>query len=176
MARTRPILFSAPMVRAILAGSKTQTRRPVKGTAAEWLYEQTFDPEFVAAEENHLCPYGQPGDQLWVRETWMLDGSTREYVYRADPAAERLLVHWRPSIHMPRAASRLMLVVTGVRIERLHAISEADASAEGVDSRESYRTLWDEINGAGAWDANPWVWVVEFKRAATLPVQWHATA
>lgn len=191
----RPILFSAPMVRAILAGTKTQTRRPLRdGT---W-----FDPTHgvikmapvalaVTGFAPVACPYGQPGDQLWVRETFaegihqMAD--LNHWAYAADLFGEqqRLGDRWKPSIHMPRAASRITLEVVGVRVERLQDISEADAVAEGIErsgecnwrdyldhphndftsARRSYRSLWEQINGPGSWGANPWVWVVEFKRA-----------
>lgn len=169
----RPILFSAPMVRAILAGTKTQTRRVVKpGTPDDW----------------NSCPYGGPNTRLWVRETHMDLGAC--YLYRADASAEqeRALVapgqRWRPSIHMPRAASRITLEVADVRVERLQDISEADAVAEGVPNQTrltgyskdggcqwgpaepvaEYCSLWEQINGPGSWDANPLVWVVKFRR------------
>ena len=196
----RPILFSAPMVRAILAGAKTQTRRAVKfkpwhqiearddGSPWPWMY----DDERVA---DHWvpCPYGQPGDRLWVRETHMDLGAC--YLYRADDSAEqeRALVapgqRWRPAIHMPRAASRITLEITAVRVERLQDISEADAKAEGISEfvggwwcehddaeqiagmtpQEGYAHLWERINGAGSWAENPWVWVVTFQRAGQAP-------
>jgi hypothetical protein len=131
----RPILFSAPMVRAILAGTKTQTRRIVKLKA-------------------HTCPYGQAGDRLWVRETWCHQyphegAPDRKYVYRADgeevygldahghalvTASGKLKAAWIPSIHMPRKASRIMLEVSDVRLQPLHAITESDAIAEGVSA------------------------------------------
>ena len=157
------------------------------------------------------CPYGEPGDRLWVRETWAHENMPHgpyqpgcAVFYRADymddplgPDLERspdgIRRRWIPSIHMPRAACRLELEVTGVRVERLHDISEADAVDEGIrisswakrsmacqgiyecqmpdgkthfndSAYELYRILWDQINGRGAWDANPWVWVIEFKR------------
>jgi hypothetical protein len=178
MSTERQILFSAPMVRAILAGTKTQTRRVVKGWPLELLSTPAnFTPEYVAHPENKACPYGRPGDRLWVRETHMDLGAC--FLYRADPGAEteRALVapgqRWKPAIHMPRAASRVLLDVTEVRVERLQAISRGDAMAEGCpfanmaagpDPRQWYAELCDQINGAGAWDANPWVWVVEFRR------------
>lgn len=225
----RPILFRAPMVRAILAGTKTQTRRVVKlpegaQQVAYWAppggrsREGWADPgvNYWTERGNHLdaCPYGQPGDRLWVRESHLLDppidgtwpsvGDTfaavadiperyrnPSYVlYRAD---EKLTGdwRWRPSIHMPRWASRILLEVTDVRVTRLQDISEAGARAEGAEPircaefapadrdlldlplldpatphRNGFASLWDSINGAGAWEANPWVWAVSFRRMA----------
>ena len=219
--RERPILFSAPMVRAILAGSKTQTRSMVKTDAAD------LAADLAAAH----CPYGQPGDRLWVRETWRIgawhdhrpavaidycDGPRRQWIdvpHTADADGEpfnRLVqqstedaiqtlgqreryawepgqspCRWRPSIHMPRWASRITLAITGVRVERLQNLGAEDALAEGVaqlvrdklpaqqcgeydaidaDPVELYSALWDQLHGEGAWDANPWVWVVEFNQ------------
>lgn len=210
----RPILFSAPMVRAILEGTKTQTRRVVKpqpewdGKWFKWDGHRPGSP-YGACSGNTLnasmmmgwsCPYGQPGDRLWVRETWAhgihamaaVRDQDGPFVYAAtDRDDQRLGDRWRPSIHMPRCASRITLELTGVRVERLWEVSETDAVAEGVasitvsdggasrwvnysrldskgsafgDARSSYRSLWEEINGQGSWDANPWVWVVEFER------------
>lgn len=194
--KDRPILFSAPMVRAILDGTKTQTRRAVKpqptsdvraagailsstSPCAEgtWWWLDSIDiMEANVVGEAFRCPYGQPGDRLWVRETWgPCDGG---FCYRADERdgspAKPDDGRWHPSIHMFRAASRITLEVTGVRVERLQDISEADAIAEGIeradtgipicDAKTWYRVLWEQINGAGSWDAKPWVWVVEFKR------------
>ena len=222
----RPILFSAPMVRALLAGKKTQTRRVVKsvelargGARGVRVAPSTFcyldfdgvpglswrpfggcptvpyPPEKVAA----ASPYGAPGDRLWVRETWALvddrskPATTRSGVlYRATDRRERSFSgseKWRPSIHMPRWASRITLEVTGVRVERLQDISEEDAKAEGaahriapggdlsavfdalpgekavpIGYRAHFRDLWESINGADSWASNPWVWVVSFRR------------
>lgn len=170
--KERPILFSAPMIRALLAGTKTQTRR--------MLNERHLWHFIEGQGDLGICPYGAPGDRLWVRETHMDLGAC--YLYRADGNAEqeRALVapgqRWRPAIHMPRAASRITLEVTGVRVERLQEISDSDAFAEGIQqcsdeglpsdgtARGTYRALWESINGPGSWDANPWVWVVEFRR------------
>lgn len=195
--KERPILFSAPMVRALLDGSKTQTRRIVKGLASEWLSEG-FVPEFVADPANNMCPYGNVGDQLWVRETWqgpLFDSEEHEEQFRADGpeafmkpgfcayrATDKLDaidangkdLGWRPSIHMPRWASRIQLDITNVRIERLQDISEQDAWAEGCMGTDDdvtggksgygeYMELWKSINGEGSWDKNPWVWVISFK-------------
>jgi hypothetical protein len=184
--RELPILFSGAMVRALLDGSKTQTRRVVKGFALDLLQPDNFTPEFVALPENGNSPYGFVGDHLYVRETWAqpaaLDpGPT---VYRSDypacvpagfeniPPADE--VTWKPSIHMPRSLSRITLEVTGVRVERLQDIGEADAWAEGCPEDATwaldwYRSLWDNLNAARGygWDVNPWVWVVEFARATS---------
>lgn len=178
--KERPILFSAPMVRSILSGTKTQTRRMIKGDVKQW-----EDIGLFITENN--CPYGQPGDRLWVREACFTDDARRIAVYVADGTTYVAHYKRRNSIHMPRWASRITLEVTGVRVERLQAISEADAVAEGIeknhngyfwggpheaggrkqhaDPRLSYRDLWDQINGKSApWASNPYVWVVEFKR------------
>lgn len=195
--KERPILFSGAMVRAIRDGRKTQTRRPVKGWALEWLQPGYFTPEYVADPENHACPYGQPGDRLWVREAFMQEPADYCWeasvstpsrpattIYRADsdPRGEAKGCGWKPSIHMPRSACRLELEVTSVRVERLNDCSEKDAIAEGLmpspsgwwsgadgqaapTPQAAYALLWNSINGAGSWDANPWVWVVEFKPA-----------
>jgi len=205
----RPILFSAPMVRALLAGKKTQTRRAIKaaptGSSAYLLglHQPTGMWGIHANVERDdgvwrgRCPYGAPGDRLWVRETFAkIDGQTQPWIetdYRAtytrgDRLGDTLGIkkRWTPAIHMPRAASRITLEVTEIRVERLQNISEADARAEGVnlqprltgyskdggcrwepeDPRTAYCSLWESINGPGSWESNPWVWVVSFKRAA----------
>lgn len=220
----RPILFSAPMVRALLSGEKTQTRRIAKpqpahscryemngaGTHALHLAGPSDAPVCVpvratSADHRLACPY-EAGQSLWVRETWCpgdpwVDTSGYDHDppstirYRADDGAIRYPntsdahaistkgwsapTRWRPAIHMPRWASRITLEVTGVRVERLQAITEADARAEGVDAvsiadvprrgtlhhRDDFAQLWDRINGKrAAWASNPWVWVVSFKR------------
>lgn len=256
--KSRPILFSAPMIRALLAGTKTQTRRIVKlpieiaaepddaasaverndMTCLAWLPEHEGGPGFYGwmteyPEEGSSpirCPFGQPGDRLIVRETWryldwtedglpwveyQADGATRlcergiceewslklmdiwadlsasQNVELDGRAADR---RWRPSIHMPRWASRLTLEITGVRVERVQDITEEGAYREGISREwgdrpikgremellqsdvpidlcggvmspvEAFEALWFRINGPGSWDANPWVWVVEFKR------------
>lgn len=252
--RGRPILFSGPMVRALLAGTKTQTRRVVKcnsqiasvGTAADWNRHKANPamrtPRIILIDDDGSpfsvpCPYGQPGDKLWVRETWGYRGACYDsatpdlqdiYIrYRADDPQPELMraitckrgehdanlpkqrkrrdgedydeyhnylnrywEQWRPAIHLPRWASRITLEITGVRVERLQEISEADAKAEGIGphrkggwwweqppdgiegtnhfgaktARDAYRALWESINGGGSWAANPWVWVVGFER------------
>lgn len=194
--KERPILFSAPMVRALLDGSKTQTRRAAKLTGAGHVKEVGGHRRWHPADENCIaaCPYGQPGDRLWVRETW-IDASSSLHscvIYRADGDDQVCGVPWKPSIFMPRAASRILLEVTAVRIERLHAISEDDALAEGVvkirdachvikgfdydlsglchtNAVTPYAKLWESINGPESWAQNPWVWVIEFKRVQPIP-------
>ena len=205
--KERPILFSAPMVRAILEGRKTVTRREVKKQAALDCLAAGFEPAFLALPGNSdLCPYGKPGDRLWVRETTEVDEETSAVVrlarYSADlepvlyrhPEGDEYdgsVAHWdyprrsRPSIHMQRWACRILLEITDVRVERLQDISEEQAKAEGVrlytdhaelgdwwhvegietysaDPRKSFELLWSSVGGN--WNANPWVWVVEFKR------------
>jgi hypothetical protein len=206
-ARERPILMSGPMVVACLEDRKTRTRRALKvqppaGTVRfdpwldfddEWQYERGrplwASTEADGTRRRYGCPYGKPGDRLWVRETWQdycptWDGAwcgcgseemiraTHRPVYRADnpdPQPTR----WRPAIHMPRWASRITLEITAVRVERLQDISEADALAEGVAlaaydeyATEAFARLWDGINakrGFG-WAMNPYVWVLDFRR------------
>lgn len=198
--KERPILFSAPMVRAILECRKTQTRRVVQSIGNDegfviidygnggWPYRSDDGDstthtikrggKLYLEETPHACPYGQPGDRLWVRETHMLglesDIEVGAVAYKADGYVRGGLGdfegrNWRPSIHMPRWASRILLEITSVRVERLQDISEADAEAEGPpkhfnSSRDNFCALWQEINGDGSWDANPWVWVIEFRQ------------
>jgi hypothetical protein len=148
----RSMSFNDAMVRALVAGTKTQTRR-------------------LAAPAVHLpCRFGQPGDRLWVRERWAMAGDGR-FVYAADDAKPGRRIRWRASYHMPRRASRLTLCITSVRAEKLQDISEADARAEGFagssgeDPREWFRKLWDGINTSpgSRWADDPWVWVIEFE-------------
>lgn len=203
--KERPILFSGSMVRAILEGRKTQTRRVL----------QVQDQQLTLVNDGGVLrkvavgfgegarwlpfKYGQPGDRLWVREThrlfdkvWTPDAMETAVQYRADMrarilsgryvGADEASGNWSPSIFMRRWMSRITLEIAAVRVERLQDISEADAKAEGVtpfpadpegdywtDGKHAtaYHHLWNEINGwdaAGSWDANPWVWVLEFKR------------
>jgi hypothetical protein len=175
--KERGILFSAPMVRALLAGSKTQTRRICKVRDVNGAPLTSYMGDALAALIRQHCLYGQPGDRLWVRETWQRDPlNDGKFLYRATQRCETVFDKWIPSIHMFRYASRITLEVTGVRVERLRDISETDAKAEGTTPsivgddlehlkyRAGYQTLWESINGAGSWAANPWVWVVEFKK------------
>ena len=191
--KERPILFSAPMVRALLNGSKTQTRRAVKPSPVADIrfcggaYIPTNKHGDIAVEAPHIAsfsPYGQPGDRLWVRETF-IDASSALHscvIYRADGDDQACGQSWKPSIFMPRWASRIMLEITDVRVERLQDISAADAQAEGIvpdgdggwhladtrhymgDPISSYASLWEYINGPDSWEANPWVWVIEFRK------------
>lgn len=193
----RPIIFSAPMVRALLAGTKTQTRRILKPqpTGHVWRYGWSKEGGATFSGDNELFTGRIPiwaGDRLWVRETWapltalthndlgpqaIIDGG----FYRADEGTvDGEISKWKPSIFMPRHASRLTLTVTDVKVERLQDISDCsqpnDCIAEGMFSRDflttcsdwmergfssiekcRYRDLWDQINGEGAWQANPWV-------------------
>lgn len=229
--KERPILFSAPMVRAILEGRKTVTRRAVKGfqiptedTAIpigdrqRWSAIGQRDPRYgfcvfgsteaecaKELEQYAPCPYGKRGDRLWVRETFIdlrgtgvehhpdPDGPLQRYAYAADcrpgshsdEARKDFGLKYKPSIHMPRDACRILLEITDVRVERLQDITEEQAKTEGVrlytdhaelgdwwhvegietysaDPRKSFELLWTSVGGN--WNANPWVWVVEFKR------------
>lgn len=225
--KARPILFSAPMVAALLEGRKTQTRRiinpqPPKPSAIRSCnysdstgyqppgsnkkgYELIFDIETGTIKEIKHCPFGVAGDLLWVRETFCLE-STYEYHHLARAPKDRpykivnysdegesfIIPHyratepepnivpydledglddrtrWKPSIFMPRWASRLTLEITNIRAEELCWISEADAMEEGCvaglgGARGEYEKLWNKIHGAGSSDENPWVWVIEFK-------------
>jgi hypothetical protein len=191
--RERPILFQGAMVRALLAGTKTQTRRVVnwKGmepglnlrfsglsavrSGSNWVLSSPTRTSHEYRSVPMPCPYGLPGDRLWVREAWAPNGPRAEdgALYRSDFPEGPLSIKFKPSIHMPRWASRITLEVTEVRVERLQDISRGDAMdegcpfpnmAQGDDPRKWYAELWESINGPGSWDANPWVWVVEFKR------------
>lgn len=215
--KERPILFSGPMVRAILDGRKTQTRRVVTPSRYMLRYTEERHGGFsslaqaneaaASAARSHLAmgnterlPYGHPGDRLYVRETHALvprtayaqsDGVQQTLnpldnhdaaIYREGWERSQGGLRWRPSIHMPRWASRITLEVTAVRVERVQEITAADCIAEGIPSRGvdrdgaciasaimyigDYETLWNRLNakrGYG-WDVNPWVWVIEFKR------------
>lgn len=204
--RERPILYSGPMVRAILEDRKTMTRRIMKPQPHAGVRSSPFVPSGI--EDGHgrevRCPYGEPGDRLWVRESFwgcdlpgygdqpcvVYDDEWRGKEYRAaEPRPWARKFGRIPSIHMPRDCSRITLEIVRVRVERLNDISEADAQAEGADAlnfdncgaaelalldmplmdvgtpyRNGFAFLWECINGAGSWAANPWVWAVEFRR------------
>ena len=177
MSKERPILFSGPMVRAILEGRKTQTRRVVRLPKDASPYAELHHIDLlgnaVFTDGSVVRAFAQAGTRLWVRETW--SGTGMDVVYKSDDLSSwRQLSPWRPSIHMPRWASRITLEVTGVRVERLQDISEEDAKAEGVtlkgtsrydgEARDAFESLWCSINGAESWDANPWVWCVSFRK------------
>jgi hypothetical protein len=159
------------MVQGIPERRKTQTRRLVKGEALD-LLEEGFLPDFICNPLMGYSQYGYPGDVLWVREKFIHvpNAIIRPYYYAADQDEIMLASYkWKPSIHMPRAAARFFLKITNLRIERLNDITEEDAVAEGYESDgdESakiwFSMLWDKINGSGAWNANPWVWVIDFE-------------
>jgi hypothetical protein len=201
--KERPILFSGPMVRAILDGSKTQTRRIVKPSCVIIVDAGGYHWPFkTAGRFSHAidCPFGRPGDRLWVRETFCMAGEHGSYdAAPADgrprwpdslPTIHRCFYRateqgvdfdhgegWKPSIHMPRWASRITLEIVSIRVERLHEITRGDCMAEGCPfpniARETspqqwFADLWKTINTkpGKTWDDNPWVWVIEFKRVA----------
>lgn len=208
MSKERPILFNAPMVRALLDGSKTQTRRVMKPQPEpvphrpgdyQWpcnAFQSMVSVADTRAPDAHgmagdACPHGGHGDRLWVRETWAphpdFPETVHRAVYRADRECEYDVERWRPSIHMPRWAGRILLEIVSVRIERLQDISDADIEAEGIDmdalaeAQDRYdaiakdgnasghatlRTAWRELweSTGGDWDANPWCWAITFKR------------
>ncbi|NAP01990.1 hypothetical protein B1F73_15070 [Pseudomonas syringae] len=205
-AKERPILFSAPMVRAILEGRKTVTRRACKPQPSPNAHTTSAEGSpmtswWETGKDIVRCPYGQPGDRLWVREAWQADAQVNDVAprelshgepiqYPADGASRQTGCSMitpgktRPSIHMPRWVSRILLEITDVRVERLQEISRSDIRAEGLECppelasddvspnyRDWYpaawRELWESINGADSWNSNPWVWVVEFKRVRT---------
>ncbi|HDU4011297.1 TPA: hypothetical protein RFM91_002062 [Klebsiella variicola] len=205
--KERGMIFNAEMVRAILDGRKTQTRRPIKWKqtrfteigeredGSKWPWSEDAEHAF---DFWHPCPFGSVGDRIWVRETFqgplfdfdLMDSYCKDptpfekpefCVYKADgvPAPEfydaddELHCCWRPSIHMPRWASRILLEITGVRVERLKSISDGDAIREGCSTADMksgdcvadvFARLWASIYGSDSWNANPWVWVIEFKR------------
>ena len=219
----RGMIFNAEMVRALLSGRKTQTRRIIKpqpeatlsgSLSGKWLSRPLNGLLLPKIEDIAIhCPFGVVGDRIWVRETFqgplfdydLMDSYCKDptpvekpefCVYKADgvPAPEfydaddELHCCWRPSIHMPRWASRILLEITNVRVERLNAINEHDAQAEGVaklrggfwkhyqpgwtqhqlSARGSFVTLWKSIYGDESWNSNPWVWVIKFKRIEVL--------
>ncbi|EOG5572954.1 hypothetical protein ACLE2H_001173 [Klebsiella pneumoniae] len=232
--KERGMIFNGEMVRAILDGRKTQTRRIMAPQPADDIERCIFpNPEAIGWKSSlrhkhgsttaHFCHYGKPGDRIWVRETWgvvshafsddglMIDwvpdrpataihempfgngyysgyaiyAADGDFTWGDDDGYEDGRSCWKPSIHMPRAASRILLEITDVRVERLNAISEEDARAEGIidggclncgepepcgcanpepDATDAFAYLWQSIYGQESWNANPWVWVIEFKR------------
>lgn len=221
--KERPVIFNGEMVRAILDGRKTQTRRVMKVQPSEHFHPMNMSLELdysarwytpgvvdkdgylqpaknqifgVAGEdEGYACPFVAVGERLWVRETFMdltgtgieaTTGKFEGFAYRADTPAgsygdevrKEYGLKWTPSLHMPRKACRILLEITAVRVERLNDISHEDAKAEGccygrgggvpdfaVTPADHFPTLWASIYGVDSWSANPWVWVIEFKRA-----------
>ncbi|EPH3083548.1 ASCH domain-containing protein [Klebsiella pneumoniae] len=198
--KERGMIFNGEMVRAILDGRKTQTRRIMAPQPADDIERCIFpNPEAIGWKSSlrhkhgsttaHFCPHGKPGDLIWVRETWArynIDQNSHDIAYRATtPADWPEEGRWRPSIHMPRWASRILLEITDVRVERLNAISEEDARAEGIidggclncgepepcgcanpepDATDAFAYLWQSIYGQESWNDNPWVWVISFER------------
>jgi hypothetical protein len=194
--KARPILFSGPMIRALLEGRKTQTRRVVTqrlnpheflggigddvNDPANWGCESQHRPSTYVTLHRQRCPYGKPGDLLWVRETWISGydffGPEKTF-YRADHQdCQRCATGehaWKPSIHMFRRASRLTLEITDVRVERLQDMPLSDYEAEGIvlndeaiptnEAVARFSDLWQSINGKGSWDVNPFVWALTFR-------------
>ena len=184
----KPIIFSTPMVQAILDGRKTQTRRVIKdkditnnfdidvdGSVYGYINPETGDSYPPTA----IAKY-QVGDILWVRETWGKD-ENGEYVYRTnygtteDDSFPPSVFKWKPSIHMPREAARIFLKVTNIRVERLQDISEDEAIKEGAkaygpnncsgtSARIAFAEIWDKTTTEHEWRTNPWVWVIEFEK------------
>lgn len=194
--KERGMIFNGEMVRAILDGRKTQTRRIMKNQPAG---DYPDTPALIRSVGGGFqwyghygesgifnCPFGAVGDRIWVRETWNKYGGL--LTYRADydwiedmkkeMACHESYPKWHPSIHMPRWASRITLEITGVRVERLNDISECDAKAEGAPTEccvigdkhfLGFRSLWKSIYGDESWRSNPWVWVIEFKVVPNVP-------
>ena len=171
--KERGIIFNSEMVRAIIAGNKTATRRPVKG-AFEAMESIFIDIGNGTASllEIELCPFGKIGDRIWVRETWGICPDCNVPRYKADRGTDTYSVRgrWTPSIHMPSWASRITLEITDVRAERVRDITEGDAVKEGVkcgidcpDFRIAFGRLWDSIY-PGSWERNDFCWVIEFER------------
>lgn len=223
MSKERPILFSTPMVQALLAGRKSQTRRVVKpqpnARATEIVYREAGwpgtpwharlelpkTPRHYEVTNTYKCPYGQIGDILWVREAFCFGSEDcfHTFYYRASDRVDIQVdgdgftvfnkdgserSPWKPSIHMPKAASRIWLEITDIRVERVGEISEPDAVAEGIEDLTdgqnlsfkdymkgrhpltavaSYKSLWESINGPESWEVSPWVWTVEFRILST---------
>ncbi|HCN43718.1 MULTISPECIES: ASCH domain-containing protein [Proteus] len=190
--KERGIIFNAEMVKAILDGRKTQTRRIVKNVMLDngiWLKKPTktrsgTTTHVLDAPKHNLCPLGKIGDRLYVREAFKAGVCTESTIaYKATHKPSDLEegwyeeIKWTPSIHMPRRYSRITLEITNIRVERLNDISNDDAKSEGcwygrgggvpdkaLTPSDQFPTLWEEIYGDGSWSSNPWVWVIEFKR------------
>lgn len=186
--KERPVIFNGEMVRAILDGRKTQTRRAISDRQLHLIdvasqvgecypLESGIDHANSQSYYREHCPFGQVGDRLWVRETWArynIDQDAHDMAYRATtPDDWPKEGRWRPSIHMPRWASRITLEITAVRVERLNDISDGDAMREGCSAADMksgdcvadvFARLWASIYGTENWIANPWVWVIEFRR------------
>lgn len=195
----QPILLSSPTIRSIFEGRQTQIRRLVKPQPSSMFTsfgELQDDPKFGFGfhdgERYWKCPYGRPGDRLWVKETFAFGVSTKSSLaYKATSEWQDFEggtpynesdIEWKPAVYMKRQDSRIFLEITGVRVERLHDISEEDAKASGIEYISgqwknytdpavvcqrpiaSFRTLWESVKGHGSWEKNPWVWVIEFKR------------
>lgn len=175
MIKETPILFSGEMVRAILEGRKTQTRRLIKPQPV-FDRPRSSDEVNAAWQEGFIpepCPYGMVGDKLWVRESFYCLNED-SIIYAADEHSN--ILRKRPSIHMPKKLCRIWLEITDVSIERLNDITGDDSIDEGAWRKEwreigraseaiaSFKELWESINGEGSWADNPWVWVVEFER------------
>lgn len=183
----KPIIFSTPMVQAILDGRKTQTRRVIKPDILNWFDIDVDGTAFAYIDQatgdsykpEDICPY-KTGITLWVRETWSKD-ENGEYVYRAnygtteDDSFPPSMFKWKPSIHMPREAARIFLLVTNVRVERLQDITEDEAVKEGAkaygpnncsgtSARIAFAEIWDKTTTEHEWRTNPWVWVVAFEK------------
>lgn len=191
--KSRPIIFSPEMVRAIMHGEKTQTRRPVKyiglmgypsgkhGWCENWQRDK-IRFEYLFGDYRRFCPYGNVGDLLWVREKWayVKEKNKDEYFYGADYKGGEKLI-WRPSIHMPYSACRLWLKISDVSIEPLQKISEISAKQEGFEAsievdklgnkkftsaKQNFINLWDKLykdKPEYKFDSNPWLWVVKFE-------------
>ncbi|EIW9592270.1 hypothetical protein E5D08_18400 [Klebsiella pneumoniae] len=213
--KERGMIFNGEMVRAILDGRKTQTRRIMAPQPADDIERGIFpNPEAIGWKSSlrhkhgsttaHFCPYGKPGDRIWVREAFRVHSRATDVATLVYKASERnswteqtrrvpvavcnkpaTPEKWTPSLHMPRWASRILLEITDVRVERLNAISEEDARAEGIidggclncgepepcgcanpdpDATDAFAYLWQSIYGQENWNANPWVWAISFER------------
>ena len=187
-----PIIFSTPMVKAILESHKNQTRRVVKIKSGDYFATNKIIAGEVAADtrnyygfcsenEDYPCPYGRVGDLLWVRETWAVDPYAnrpghRKILFKTDMIDPDYPIKWKPSIHMFKKYARIWLEITDIRVERLQDIRTGDILKEGTPRVsksndpweaifEDFEKLWDSINGKKhPWKSNPWVWAIEFKR------------